>query len=142
MKLIYELLEELTEVASDYNKDLIDKIELDLKLQLLMSKVDKIEINFYVSPLQKLVNKRHTNLFNQLLFKSKYNAKQSLIRLKEANNKCAFNTKLGLILANNLNFNYLYEILENSCRAYISRNHVKHEHVPIQLFIYSKMVDR
>ncbi|MRH42119.1 hypothetical protein GH741_05445 [Aquibacillus halophilus] len=141
MQLIDELLDDLIEVASNYNNEFIDKIELDLKLQLLISKVDRIEINFKVTPLQKLVARRHTKSFNQLLYRSKYKATESLLKLKGASNKRLFNSKLDQILANSLEFNYLYNMLDASCNAYITRNQLEPLPKPIQIFMYTRRSD-
>ncbi|MDL4841627.1 hypothetical protein [Aquibacillus rhizosphaerae] len=138
MELIDELLEELSEVASDYNLELIDQVELNLKLQLIISKIDKVKINFKLEPLQKLIYRKHTKPFDQLLFKAKYKAIQSLIALQHIDNKELFYTNLYLMLANKLYFNSVLRILINSCNAYIVNNQLEDNVKMSQVFIYEK----
>ncbi|WP_186578840.1 hypothetical protein [Aquibacillus kalidii] len=136
MKLINELLDELIELENEYYNGFIDKVELNLRLQLIISKIDKLAINYHVEPLRKLVRRKHTKPFNQLLFKAKYHAVQSLIKLIQTKNKRTFQAILGLIISNNLYFNTLYKLLNNSCKAYIVRNQIVDPPDSIQVFIY------
>lgn len=135
LELINELIDDLTVAAYEYKMGQIDKIELNLRLQLTISKIDKIEIDFTIMPLKKLVNKRHTKPFNQQLFKSKYKAIQSLITLVQTNQKNAFFTKLSYLIANKLYFNSLYRIIYNSCIAYISKNRLDYISEGMKVFI-------
>ncbi|MBM7570868.1 hypothetical protein [Aquibacillus albus] len=140
MEQIIQLLEELIDVTDGYQKDEIDQVEFHLKLQLLISKIDKIEINTAIYPFKKLVTRRHTKFFNQLLYKSKYKAIQALLKMRETSNKQLVQQRLQIILINKLYFHSLYEKLMNNCEVYMREYPLSYSLENMQVFILNNEV--
>ncbi|MCT2537486.1 hypothetical protein NC661_00845 [Aquibacillus koreensis] len=136
MKLIDELIQALIELVHDYNVGLIDQIELQLKLQYLISRIDKIEINYNVKPFKQLVNRKHTITLDQLLYKAKYRAVQSILVLKNVRTKNALSHQLSVLIGKNLYFESLYRTLESCYYAYINMNHLDEFSKEVELFKY------
>jgi hypothetical protein len=51
MEVINELLKDLTEISQEYNDGIIDKDELDIKLGLLVNRIECVELNFNYQPM-------------------------------------------------------------------------------------------
>jgi hypothetical protein len=133
MKLIEPMLEELKEISKDWNSEVITKDELNLKLDLLLLRIEFIEIDYSKSPLTRL-DARIQDSFNQLLFRTKYKAKHCINLLKDTSNKKGYNARLRLIINNKLYFNPLYKTIKNSISGYIDRNKLRHTR-EFQIFI-------
>ncbi|WP_138417166.1 hypothetical protein [Aquibacillus sediminis] len=136
MKLIDELIEQLITIVHEYKQDRIDHIEFQLQLQYLISRIDKVEINFHVQPLDRVVKKNHTKPFNQLLFKAKYHAIESILSLQKTHNRQALQAKLHAIILKNLYFESIEKLLFQSCEAYMDKNQLNCIVTDKDVFIY------
>jgi hypothetical protein len=131
---INSMLEELMEYSKEYNMDEISKEELNLKLDLLISRIEKVEINFTEQPMDTLPEYVKGS-FNALLFQSKYKAIESIKTLKDAKEKRSVNARLRKVLGNKLYFRSLYSVMWKNINGYVNRNGLQHWNPNMQIFI-------
>jgi hypothetical protein len=124
MELINEMLTELVEISQDYNIGITDKVEANLKLELLRNRIEMVEINYSKQPLDRL-DSRIQSTYNQLLFRTKYKAISGFNLLIEATSKKSYNAKLRFILKNKLFFSQLHRTLLRNVEAYVKKNDLK-----------------
>ncbi len=127
MKLIEEMIEELKAVSTDWNKGLLSTEERNLKIDLIISQVEKLQVNFL--PLAAATDDTRS-VFKQLLNSRKYVAIESLTALKEAGkNKRKYNSMARDVIAKKLYFSPLALTIERTAKGYSIRNdglfHVK-----------------
>jgi hypothetical protein len=121
MEVINEMLTELVEISKEYNDGIIEKDELNLKLDLIKIRIESIEINYKKQPLDYLDDRVRAS-FNQLLFRTKFKSLSSIHLLKDTKNRKSYNAKLRFILKNKLFFNQLHRTLQRNIEAYVRKN--------------------
>lgn len=131
MMLIDELLQELTDISTEFNHENDAEIR-NLKLDLLIQRVESIEVNMYEVPLESLDMKVKT-VFNQLLLKHKVKAVTSLQSLKLLN-KRSYNRVVRNIISKRLFFSSLHITLTRSINGYKDKNKLQHIQ-SFQLFV-------
>jgi hypothetical protein len=129
MKLIDAILEELKVYAAEFAAGETSKEELNLKLDLLICRVERIEINYD----NKL--RLQENIFKQLLSQRKYKAIVALKELQKTDQKRIFNARVRQILKNKLYFLSLHYSLKNNIEKYQIRDGKQPINRNIQLFI-------
>lgn len=117
MKQIDEIIEKLRVYAGEFSASEIGKEEFNLKVDLLIRKVERIEINYDVTSFSL-----QSNIFNQLLFQCKYKAITALKELQQTGQKRIFNAKIRQVLANKLYFLSLHYSLTNNIDKYQIRD--------------------
>ncbi|MBN3556055.1 hypothetical protein JYA63_17380 [Fictibacillus nanhaiensis] len=130
MKYIEAILKELKEYAAEFTGEVISKEEFNLKMDLLIRKIDRIEINFIDTKLGL-----QPNIFNQLLFQRKFKATEALRDLQQQDRKRVFNAKTRKILANKLYFLSLYHTLKHNISKYQFREGKSDIDLNIQILI-------
>lgn len=131
MKVINELIEELTNISNEYNRN-GDKEFVNLKLDLLIGRVKNIRLNMDEAPLKSLDGFVKAK-FNQLLYKHKVKAIQGLETLKEADSKRKYNHKARRLIASKLYFPSLYRTMTKNIDSYVRVNRLYYV-APIQIF--------
>jgi hypothetical protein len=121
MEVINGILTELVDISQEYNDGIIDKDELNLKLDLIKIRIESIEINYRKQPLDYLDDRIRLS-FNQLLFRAKFKSLSSIQLLKDTKNRKSYNAKLRFILKNKLFFNQLHRTLQRNIEAYVKKN--------------------
>lgn len=132
MMLIEELLQELTDISTDFNTDNDMEIR-NLKLDLLIQRVESIELNMKDNPLEAADKKAKTTL-NHLLLRYKLKAIISLKSLKEKD-KRSYNKIARNIISKKLFFTSLHTTITRSTRGYMDRNKLHHVQQQFQIFI-------
>lgn len=127
MKLIEEMIEELKAVSTDWNKGLLSTEERNLKIDLIISQVEKLRVNLL--PLETATDDTRS-VFNQLINSRKYVAIESLTALKNAGDyKRKYNSMAREVIAKKLYFSPLALTIERTAKGYSIRNdglfHVK-----------------
>lgn len=127
MKIIEEMIQELKDVSTGWNKGLLSTEERDLKIDLIIGQVEKLQINFL--PLAAATEDTR-EVFNLLLNSRKYVAIESLTDLKAAgDSKRKYNYIARNVLAKKLYFPPLALTIERTVKGYSIRNdglfHVK-----------------
>ncbi|MGE6488788.1 hypothetical protein [Paenisporosarcina sp. NPDC076898] len=136
MKLIDDMIQELTDISQEWNDDEISSEVRNMKLELLISQVEQIQIQFS-NPLENLPP-HVTNVYNQLLNRHKYKAVISLNELKQATTKRQYNGIARLLIQRKLYFPSLHRSFKRNIAAYANANkmiHVKE----FQIFILKEM---
>jgi hypothetical protein len=139
MRLIEELIDELSLYSKAYNRNEIDKDTLNLKLQLLYKRVELIEINFSKQPLLTLPPSVQ-GVFRQLLFSAKYTSLSSIEDLIKANGKRDYNHKARLTIGNKLYFKSIGNTMKLNLKGYADRNQPKYV-TEFDIFIIGRKED-
>ena len=125
MQIIDEMIQELTDYSTEYNTGDISKEELNLKLQLIISRIQELQIDYSHSPFVYLpadVLKVFTNLLNR--YKAK--ATVSLTTLIEANSKASYNRKARHLIEKKLYFQSLFTAINRNITGWTFRNNTKY----------------
>ena len=129
MKYINALMEELWIYSEEYAAEKINHEEYQLKLDLIIRKVERIGINSDATRLSL-----QSNLFNPLLLQRKYKARTALRELRQViDDRRQFNAKVHEILASKLGFLNFYQTLKQNIDLYQERDGKKP--VDPQIFI-------
>jgi hypothetical protein len=136
---INAICQELIQYSTEFFKDEITKDELNIKLDLLIGRIERIEIN-YSQPLE-IKNDRVLQSFQQLLFKSKFKAIESISGLKATSRKQSYTAKLNRILKNKLYFSSLQRTLQNTAKAYVLKNQLQYWNPNLQVFKLGELKD-
>ena len=124
MKVIDELIEELISISNEYNRD-NDKEIINLKLDLLINRVENISLNMDNAPLEALDGFVKAK-FNQLLYKHKMKAIQGLEMLKEADSKRKYNHKARRLIDSKLYFPRLHATMNKNIESYTRVNRLQY----------------
>lgn len=120
MKVIDELIKELVSISNEYNRD-NDKEIINLKLDLLIKRVENISLNMDEAPL-KAIDSFIKGKFNQLLYKHKVKAIQGLVMLKEADSKRKYNHKARRLIDSKMYFPRLHKTMTKNIESYVHVN--------------------
>ncbi|MFJ7729279.1 hypothetical protein ACIQXV_24540 [Neobacillus sp. NPDC097160] len=132
MNEINALCHELILYSTEWYQDEISKEELNLKMDLLLSRIDKIEIN-YRQPLD-ISSVKAKDSFNSLLVKTKYKATASINTLIATSNKKTYKAKVNFLLKNQLYFGSLHRTMRNNINAYVLRNQLSYWNPNVEIF--------
>lgn len=137
MKLIEEIVEELKIVSTEYNGE-GDKEVINLKLDLLLQRIEKIELNIEGTPYKDAPDVSKKVLF-KLLYQHKYKAMKGIQALKEADNKSKYNRIARTLIARKLYFPSLHRTMTVDIDNYVIVNQMIYLN-ELQIFIESKGV--
>ena len=117
MRVIDEILDDLLNAANDLNAGNLSKEEFDLKIDLMIGRVNQVRINYAEVRI-------HTfqRIFEQLLFTAKFKAVEALKELRESNHKKSFNNRVRAILGQKMHFLALYKTVQSNMYGYRDRN--------------------
>jgi hypothetical protein len=121
MKLIDEIIQELTDISIEWNKREITTEVRNLRLDLLIQQLQQLDLNYNRRPLL-YISKEAKQVFNQLLKRHIYKAVSSLDLLKETTNKKSYNSKARAIVSRKLFFHSLQKTMERNITGWIRRN--------------------
>ncbi|MDF2039353.1 hypothetical protein P2R12_20685 [Cytobacillus oceanisediminis] len=125
MKLIEELIQELTDYSTEYNTGEISKEELNLKLELMISRIDKIQLDNSHSPFIYLPADV-LGVFTNLLRRYSVKAKLGLTKLIEAPNKASYNRKARYLIERKLYYVSLHSTIHRNVQGWAMRNTSKY----------------
>ncbi|MCP1146158.1 hypothetical protein [Lysinibacillus endophyticus] len=131
MMLIDELLQELADISTEFNHENDAEIR-NLKLDLLIQRVESIEVNMSEAPLESL-DIKVKKVFNQLLLKHKVKSVSSLQSLKQMN-KRSYNRVVRTLISKRLFFSGLNNTMTRSISSYKEKNKLQHIQ-PFQIFV-------
>jgi hypothetical protein len=118
MELINEYLQELIETSNQYNSNQIDIEERNLKLDLLLHRLELIQIEYSITPFNVL-SERIQDTFNQLLFRSRHRSITSIESLIATTDKRSFNATVRRILASKLYFSTIHSTMQRQIVGYL-----------------------
>ncbi|WP_078408727.1 hypothetical protein [Priestia abyssalis] len=121
MILIDELIQELTDISSEWNVGDISTEERNLKIDLLVKQLDQFQLNFGHDSLQNL-NPHIHNVFTSLLNKHKSKAVVNLTSLKQADDKRKYNRIARILIERKLYFPALHRTIYRSIKGYADRD--------------------
>ncbi|KON88870.1 hypothetical protein AF332_20080 [Sporosarcina globispora] len=119
MKLIEGLV--LTDYSTEYNTGEISREELNLKLELMISRMDKVQLDYSNSPFIYLPADV-LGVFNNLLRRYKAKSKLGLTKLIEAPNKASYNRKARYLIGRKLFFASLHSTIQRNVQGWAMRN--------------------
>jgi hypothetical protein len=125
MRVIDEMLRELTSLSYDWNNGELTTEERNLKLDLLTKQVELLQIDFRYHPLDGLDTNVKAVLIN-LLSRHKHKAKNGLNALKEDDRKASYNRKVRYLIGNKLFFLSLNTTMIRNISSWKERNRMKH----------------
>ncbi|MFE4352458.1 hypothetical protein [Peribacillus butanolivorans] len=117
MRVIDEILDDLLAAIRDLNADNLSKKEFDLKIDLMIGRVNQVRINYEGVRIHVF-----QRIFEQLLFQARYKAVEALKELREATHKKSFNNRVRGILRQKLHFLPLYKTVQSNMYGYRDRN--------------------
>jgi hypothetical protein len=106
-----------------------------LKIDLMISQVERIEINFIDTHIHT-----YQKIFNQLLFQRKYRAIEALRELQQMDRKQVFNARIRKIQNDKLYFYSIYRTINANMYGYQSKHYSKLKS-DIQIFIDKKYME-
>ncbi|MBN3553303.1 hypothetical protein JYA63_03430 [Fictibacillus nanhaiensis] len=121
MKLIDEIVHELTDISTEWNKREITTEVRNLRIDLLIQQIQQLDLNYDRQPLL-YISKEAKQVFNQLLKRYIHKAVGSLDLLKETTNKKSYNNKGSAIINRKLFFHSLHKTMERNIIGWIRRN--------------------
>ncbi|USK45516.1 hypothetical protein [Cytobacillus oceanisediminis] len=121
MKIIEEMVDEIRLYSTEYNSGEIEKEELNLKIQLLISKIDRLQLDFSHSPYIYLPADV-LSVFTNLLRRYKAKAKLGLTKLIEAPSKASYNRKTRYLISKKLFFASLHSTIQRNVQGWSMRN--------------------
>ncbi|MFB5196153.1 hypothetical protein ACE198_14690 [Neobacillus sp. KR4-4] len=132
MNEINTICQELIDYSKEWYQDEITKDELNLKLDLLISRIERIEIN-YRQPLD-MASDKAKDTFNSLLAKTRYKAIISLNTLKATSKKQSYKAKVNFILKNKMFYGNLHRTMRNNIQGYLHRNQLQYWNPNLSIF--------
>ncbi|WNF35684.1 hypothetical protein RJD24_14645 [Bacillaceae bacterium IKA-2] len=123
MKLIEEFVAELTDLCSEYNSEKDVDVK-NMKLDLLITKLEMLELNLNEKPLKDIDN-IVKNVLKQLLFKHKFKAITELETLKQTADKRMFNSLARNVIKSQLFFQPLYKMMQRNVYFYTYFNRLE-----------------
>jgi hypothetical protein len=132
MNEINAICQELIDYSKDWYQDEITKDELNLKLDLLISRIERLEIN-YRQPLDMASDKAKST-FDSLLSKTKYKAVSSIKVLKATSKKQSYKAKVNFLLKNKLYFGSFARTIQNNIQGYLHRNQLQYWNPNLSIF--------
>ncbi|QFT88069.1 hypothetical protein FIU87_05400 [Bacillus sp. THAF10] len=125
MKLIEEMVQELTEYSTEYNKRELCKEELNLKIQLIIKRIEYVQIDYSHSPFIYLPSEV-LKVFSNLLARYKSKAVDSLKQLLKADNKASYNKKARYLVQRKLYFLSFDSTIQRNVQAWAFKNNSKY----------------
>lgn len=135
MQLINEIMADLKETAEELATNSISSEEFNLKVDLMIERINRIEINF----LDCKINNYHP-IFDRLLAKTKFRATEVLQELQKNQEKRGFNSRVRRILAAHLYFKPIQRTVQRNMIGYQSAYGYKLKD-NIQLFIEKEITE-
>ncbi|MDI2586611.1 hypothetical protein OR571_05550 [Psychrobacillus sp. NEAU-3TGS] len=136
MKLIEDMIQELTDTSQEWNNDEISFEVRNMKLDLLINQVEQLQIQFS-NPLENLPPDA-TNVYTQLLSRHKYKAIIRLNELKQASTKRQYNIIARSLIQRKLYFPSLHRSFKRNIWAYSNAKKMLHVK-DFQIFIIKEM---
>ncbi|WP_413299714.1 hypothetical protein AA0X95_16605 [Bacillus sp. 1P10SD] len=132
MNEINSICQELIDYSKEWYQEEITKEELNIKLELLINRIERIEIN-YRQPLDLASDKAKDSL-NSLLSKTRYKAIIGINNLIATTNKKAYTSKVNFLLKNKLYYGSLQRTMKNNIQGYIHRNQLHYWNPNVEIF--------
>jgi hypothetical protein len=129
---INSICQEIIQYSTEWYQDEITKDELNIKLSLLASRIERIEIS-YRQPLDMASDKAKDSL-NSLLAKTRYKALNGIHVLKVTSKKQSYKAKVNFLLNNKLYFGGLHRTMKNNIRGYVLKNQLQYWNPNIEIF--------
>jgi hypothetical protein len=134
MMLITEMIEEIKEISTSYNKGEMTKEEVNLQLKVMLVNISNLAIDFSHTPLDRIPEQRVKDVFNQMLYKHQYKATNYLNLMIQANKKVTYNKYARLVIQTQLFFVPFSNCMKRNIEGYTHRNDFKHVK-PFQILI-------
>jgi hypothetical protein len=122
MKLITEMIEEIKEISTSYNKGEMDKETVNLQLEIMKVNISNLAIDFSHTPLDRIPEQRVKDVFNQMLYKHKYKASTYLNLMIQADKKVTYNKYARLVIQKDLFFTPFSNCMKRNIEGYTTRN--------------------